>query len=96
MWKDKTMTILSGHTYEFRHADSCIRVELAALSDGFHRIIPKLVVRGRDKEGVRAFLRILPVTGDIEYTTFTLQSGVDIALMKGWQVNDLTENGNAK
>ena len=96
MWRKNRIEILSGHTYEFRNDDSCVRVELVLLPDGLYRIKPLLVIRGKNQEGVRTFLSILPMTGDFENTSFTLQSSIDIALMRGWNVNDLTKNSNAE
>ncbi len=91
MWRKNRIEIVAGHNYEFRNGDSCLRVELVLLPDGLYQIIPNLIIRGSDQEGVRTFLSILPMEGDIEHTTFTLQCSIDIALMKGWKVNDLTD-----
>lgn len=89
MWKGSKLEILPGHTYEFKSGDSCLRVELVMLMDGQYSIIPRLIIRGHNKEGVKAFLSMLPMKGDLDHTSFTLQSGVDIAVAKGWKVNDL-------
>ena len=85
--------IVAGHTYEFRNGEDCLWVSLELLPDGKYMLSPKLVVRAKDHDGIRVFMGMLPLKGNLEHTSFMLQAAMDIAVMRGWTVKDRQKHG---
>lgn len=78
-------------TYEFRSGDDYFQVMFGILPDGNFLLSPHIIaINDLQKKGAKPLLSLLPLSVSLDYSAYTLATGIEVAELRGWTISTIS------